>query len=145
MPSEWAASSASAIDGKRQDQFSSHRTAGDAVLERHAVEKFHRDEGLPVLIVNLVDGADIGVVQGGSGLRFPLKAAKSLGIFGDLVRKELQGNKAVQLYIFRLIDHAHPATAESLDDAIVRNGLADHSGGILRPAKSQVNESDRVG
>jgi hypothetical protein len=32
----------------------------------------------------------------------------------------------VQLYILGLVHHTHPVTAEFLDDAIVRDGLADH-------------------
>jgi hypothetical protein len=34
-------------------------------------------------------------------------------------------------YILSLIDNSHPATAEFFDDAIVRNGLADHCSRIL--------------
>jgi hypothetical protein len=60
-----------------------------------------------MLIVNLMDRADIRMVQRGSG--------QCLRIFGNLIRQELQGNKAVQLHVFRLVDHTHPATAEFLD------------------------------
>jgi hypothetical protein len=29
--------------------------------------------------------------------------------------------------VFSFVDHTHPAAAEFLDDAVVRDGLADHS------------------
>jgi hypothetical protein len=45
--------------------------------------------------------------------------------------KKLQGNEALEARVFRLIDHSHPAAPESLEDAVVRNGLADH--GNARP------------
>ena len=32
----------------------------------------------------------------------------------------------MQLYVLSLIDNTHPATAELLDDAVVRDGVADH-------------------
>jgi hypothetical protein len=49
-----------------------------------------------------------------------------LRVFRNLVRQELQGDKAVQLYVLRLVDHTHPATAEFLDNAVVRDGLTNH-------------------
>ena len=33
----------------------------------------------------------------------------------------------MQLYVFGLVHHAHAAAAELLDNAIVRDGLANHS------------------
>ncbi len=51
----------------------------------------------------------------------------------------------VQLYALSLVSHAHAATAQFLDDAVVRNGLADHSWRILRLRNGQVNESRGVG
>jgi hypothetical protein len=37
----------------------------------------------------------------------------------------LQGDKAMQLHILGLVDHAHPAATELLDDAVMRDGFAD--------------------
>ncbi len=78
MPSAWAASSASAISmakSSRTSRFPS--AAADAMLQRHAVQKLHDDEGLPLFFADFVDGADVGMVQGGSGLRFALEAAQA--------------------------------------------------------------------
>src|SRR5712691_13529715 len=43
-----------------------------------------------------------------------------------MIRQELQGDKAAQFDILSLVNHTHPATAELLDDAVVRDGLPDH-------------------
>jgi hypothetical protein len=48
-------------------------------------------------------------------------------------------------WAYSLVDHIHPTTTELLDDAVVRDGLADHewrrnSGCNLRDGKKQVNE-----
>jgi hypothetical protein len=34
------------------------------MLQRHALQKFHGDERLPMLVVNFVDGADVRMIQG---------------------------------------------------------------------------------
>ena len=52
------------LDGQLEDRFDFHRTAGDAMLQRHAVEKFHDDVGFAVFVADFVDGADIRMVQG---------------------------------------------------------------------------------
>src|SRR5580692_2470018 len=96
------------------------------MLQGHAVQKLHGDEVLTLSLVNLEDHADVRMVEGGRGLRFTLEAGQSLRIFSNIIRQELQGDKAVQLYVLGFVDHTHPATAELLDDAIVRDGLADH-------------------
>jgi len=41
--------------------------------------------------------------------------------------------------VFGLIGYAHAAATELLDDAVVRNGLADHWREILRLRDGQVN------
>ena len=89
-----------------------------------AFEKFHGDEGLAVLLVNLVNGADVGVVQCRSGLRFALETCESLLVTGDIFGKEFKRHKTVQLDVLSLVHNAHTA-AKFLDDPIMGDGLAD--------------------
>ena len=127
MPSACAASSASAISmAERQQRFSFQRTPRDAVLQRRAVQKLHDDERLPILLPDLMDGADIGVIQCGSSLSFSLEASQHLGVFGYFFEQKLQRDKSVEGYVLSLVDNAHAATAQLLSDAVVRDGLADH-------------------
>jgi hypothetical protein len=78
IPLECAASSASAISmARRQNQLVLHRTPRNAMLQ--PIQELRGDEGLPVLIINLVDGADIGMVKCRGCLRFALKAGQGLG------------------------------------------------------------------
>jgi hypothetical protein len=85
------------------------------------------------------------MVQCRSCLRFPLKSGQRLGIFGYFVRQEFQRDKTAQRDILGLIDHTHPAATQSLDDAVVRDGLADHWAKILGLEAVQVNEGVEVG
>jgi serine/threonine protein kinase len=55
------------------------------------------------------------------------------------VRQALERNETTYPAVLGLVNHAHSA-AELLDDAVVRNGLADHQGQILRGGNRQVNE-----
>ena len=45
----------------------------DAMLQGLAVEELHGDEGLAVGLTDIVDGADIGMIERGGRLSFALK------------------------------------------------------------------------
>ena len=79
-----------------------------------------------MLVINFVDGADVGMIQRRGGLGFALEARQRLRVFGNFVGQELEGDKAAKLDVFGLVDHTHAAAAEFLNDAVVRDGLADH-------------------
>ncbi len=121
------------LDGQWQQNFQFERPSRNAVLQSHAIQEFHGDERLPVLLADVVNGADVGVIQRRSSLRLTLKPAKRLRIARHFVRQKLQGDETMQPSVFGLIDNTHSAATELLDDAIVRDGLADHCARILRP------------
>jgi hypothetical protein len=114
------------LNGQHQQSLGFQRTPGNLMLQRQPFQILHRHEALVTLLGNLVNGANVGMVQGRSGLRLTLEASEGLRILGDLIGQELQGDKAVQFYILSLVNHTHPATAQPLDDAVVRDCLADH-------------------
>jgi hypothetical protein len=96
---------------------------GYQMFERLSVEKFHGDKCLSMLIVDFVDGADVGVVQCGSSFGLALKAAESLQIVGYLFGQEFQGNKAAKLEVLSFVNYAHSPAAKSFDDAVMGDGL----------------------
>jgi len=96
------------------------------VLQRGAVQKLHRDEGLSLVLPNLVNSANIGVVQSRGRACFAAKALKSARILGKLRREKLERHEPAQFQVFGFVDNAHPPAAQLLDDAVVRDGLADH-------------------
>jgi hypothetical protein len=57
-----------------------------------------------------------------------LEAAECLRVFGYVVGQELESHKTTEFDILSLVDDAHAATTELLDDAVVRDGLPDHGG-----------------
>jgi hypothetical protein len=49
-----------------------------------------------------------------------------LRVSGNIVGQELQRNETTQLGVLSLVNDTHPPTAELFNDAVARNGLADH-------------------
>ena len=66
------------LDAKIEHSLDLQRLAADPVPERLPLQQFHGDEGSPIGLVNLVDRADVRVVQGGRSLGFPLETAEGL-------------------------------------------------------------------
>ena len=126
---------------QRKQELDFKRPHADLVLERRAFQIFHGDKGFSILLADIVNRADVWMVQGGSSLRFALETAQRERITRDFIGKKFESNEAVQPSIFGLINHPHAAAAKFLDDAVVRYDLPDH-GRILRANQHQVNESE---
>ena len=75
-------------------------------------QQLHGDEGNVLEGIDLVDGADVRMVQRGGGACLALKALNRLGIASKTFRKEFQGHESAQLGVLRLVDHAHATAAE---------------------------------
>ena len=120
------------LDSQRKHGLNFQRAPHDAVLQRRTIEKLHDDERHPILLIDLVDGANVGMVQCRGGLCLALEAAERMWIFGYIIGQEFEGYEAAQLNVLGPIHHPHPAATQLLNDAVVRNGLADHWRKILR-------------
>ncbi len=68
----------------------------------------------------------LGLVQGRGRAGLAPEALQSLRVVGKFVGKKFQGDEAPQLGVFSFVNHAHPAAAQLVYDAIVRDGLSDH-------------------
>src|ERR1700728_5451884 len=90
------------LDGERENHLRLHRPVGNAMLQRHTVEILHDDERSTFLLINLMDGADVWVIERGRGLGFLLKASECLRVFGYIVGKEFEGDKAAELNVVGL-------------------------------------------
>ena len=63
---------------------------------------------------------------------------------GEFVGKELQGDVATELQVFRLVHNTHPAPTQLLDNAVVRDGLADHRPESYVDETLEVNQGQQV-
>src|SRR5262245_50226150 len=78
------------------------------------------------MLPNLVDSADVWMVQRRSCFGFTLKPSQRLRLLRYFIRQKLKSYKAMQGNIFSLIDHTHPATTQLLHNPVMRDSFADH-------------------
>jgi len=114
------------------------RLSGNALLERFALPILHHDKGLALVLPNVVNRADVRVIQRGGSLRFTLEPFQGLPVLGEFFREEFQGDGALELGVLGLVHHAHAAPAELLQNAVVRDGLADHRVPLCERSGSQL-------
>ena len=77
------------LDRDAENFVGQHRPASDSVLYGLSFEQFHGDKRPAVVLIYLVDGRDIGMVQGARCPRFALETLESLAVFGHFVRQKL--------------------------------------------------------
>ena len=113
------------FNAERDEHFEGDRTLGDVLLQCGALEEFHGDEGLAVCFANVVDGADVGMIECGGGLGFALEAGEGTGVVADIFGKKFQRYVPMKAIVFGFVDDAHAAGAEAFENAIVGERLAD--------------------
>src|SRR5882724_12043346 len=96
------------------------------MLERLSLQQPHGDEVLAVCFVDLMNRADVGMIERGRSKCFALKSLPRSGIVLHIRGKKFQRDMPMQLKVFGFIHHTDPATTELLQDAIVRDGFPDH-------------------
>src|SRR6266566_9074354 len=99
------------------------RPSCNEVLKGLPLQELHDDKVLSLVLADLMDRANIGMIQGGSCPRFTLKSLQRLMIGRELIGQELQSDVAAQTQVFGLIDHTHATAAQLFQDAVMRNGL----------------------
>ena len=114
------------LDGNVNHFEGAQPSAGHAHFQRLTTEQFHGNEGAAFEFIDLIDGADMRVIERRRRLGFALELAERGGICGKRVRNELQRNRTAEPSVLGLVDHAHPACAEQLDDVIPRDRASNH-------------------
>ena len=113
MPARWAISKASATSIPIFSEFRERQRApAQAVGKRLAVEELHDQEVGAVLRADVVEMADVRMIQRGNGAGFALETLLEFGIGGEMSGENLDGNGAIEARVFRAVDLAHAAGAE---------------------------------
>jgi hypothetical protein len=111
--------------GRIEHRLDFQRLSIDLVPQCLPLQQLHGNERSPIDLVDFIDGANVRVIQGRGCLGFPLETAEGLRIVGEFVRKELQGDVATELEVFRFIHYTHAPASDPAEDAVVRNRLAN--------------------
>ena len=106
------------------------RPCGDAVLQRLPLQELHHDEGLALVFIDVVNRADVGMIQRGGSPRLALEAFQRLAVLAEMFGQELQCDKTGELDVLGFVDHAHATGAQLLDDPVVRYRRANHAKGV---------------
>src|ERR1700722_17410251 len=84
------------LNRERHQGIDCERAPRDLVLERGAIHEFHDDEGAALVLANVVERADVGMVQRRCGALFTAKPLEDKWVAADIVRQELQRDEAPQ-------------------------------------------------
>src|SRR5260370_35273449 len=104
--------SVSDLNVQTQNGFDLQGLSRNQEFEGLPLKQLHWDEGPVIDLVNLVNCADIGMVQRRGRARLAVKTAERLRVFGEFFGKKLQGNMSAELQVFSFVNHAHAATAD---------------------------------
>ena len=92
-------------------------------------------KGRPFEFADIVNRADVGVIQRGSGASFAAKALDGLRVLGNIVGQKFQGHAAAQARVLGLVNDAHATAAQFFQHGVVRNGLPDDGSGVRHWAR----------
>jgi hypothetical protein len=99
------------LDGQPENGLDIQRLACDKLFERLPLQVLHGDKRLAFVLAEVVDGADVGMVERRSGACLTLKTFQRLRVRGELFRKKLQGYMTTEVQVLSLVDHTHSASA----------------------------------
>src|SRR4029077_16427961 len=88
------------------------------------LEQLHGDERLAGGVIDVINGANVRVIEGRSRLRFTAKALEGLGIILQFSGKEFERDQATQAGVLGLVDQTHAAAPQHIENATMGNGLA---------------------
>src|SRR4029450_4179476 len=93
------------------------------MLERASLERLHHHKGPSFACPEIMDGANVWMIERRGGSRLALEPFEGLWIPGHLRREKLQGHMSAKPGVLRFIDHAHAAATEFVKNAVVRDVL----------------------
>lgn len=101
-----------------------HRPRAERRLERVPLEQLHHEEALRLVPAEVVDRADVRVIERRGRPGFALEALDCGRVVCQFSGKELERDLPAEPQILGTVDDAHAAATEFFDDAVVGDGLA---------------------
>src|SRR5260370_34193746 len=99
------------FDSVFQDLFDGQGTLTQTIRQGLALQVFHYQVIDPILVANIVESADVGMVQGRNRACFAVEALFSLGIVRKMRRENFYGDGAVESSVPGAIALTHTAGA----------------------------------
>jgi len=119
------------LHSEPQDRIDGEWPLGQAIGQRLAFEVLQDEVVDAVLLPDVVERADVGMVEGGDGAGLALEARAQVRVRGQVFREDLDGYGAVQARVARLVHLAHAACAEAVQDLVGTESRSDHQSHCL--------------
>ena len=113
----------------RQAEF--NRPSRDAFLQCFTIQQLHRNELLAVGFVNVVDSADIGMIQCGRRSSLALKALDGLDVVGNLTGQEFERHLAPKSQVLGAVDDTHATAPNPFENPVMRDIRSEHERRIV--------------
>ena len=81
-------------------------------------DELHHERASALIVFKAVDLRDVRMIERGDELRFPTEACEAFRLVGDRGGQYLDGDVAIEPAVAALVDLAHPAGADRLDDRV---------------------------
>src|SRR5260370_14481615 len=120
------------LRAKIQDGFCGQSIGRDATAKRFAGKVFHGDVRLAIDLAHFINRADVRVIQGGGGTRFPKDELARLRIGESVCREQFEGSVAVECFVPGAKDYTHTASASFFQHDVMGECLANHQEGPVR-------------
>ena len=101
-----------------QDLVERQGTFFEALGEGLAFDAFHDEIVDAVLMADVVEHANVGMIEAGNGFGFAFETLLLHGIGRKMRGKNLDGDSAVEAGVARAIDFSHAASAEWREDFV---------------------------
>ena len=108
--------------------------AAQAIFERFSLEELEDQVVELAVAADVVDRADVRIVQRGDDARLLLEAPARFGVGGQRAGQDLDGDRAIEPGVAGAIDLTHAAGADRRGDLVRPEpgpGLEGHRGGIV--------------
>ena len=106
------------LPGDLQGLRDSHLRTFHAFAERFTFQQLHYSEGHTILGSNVVDREDVRVRESCDASGFPFESGMRLGILGEMVGEDLDGDVPVEPCVSGTIHLTHSTGAQQLADRI---------------------------
>ena len=99
---------------------------------------------MPCRFLESVDRRDVGMIQRGEGLRLPFEPRETLGVPGERVRQDLDGDLTTQRRVRRPVHLPHSAFADRRSDFVDAEARAGGQGQLCREYKGRTGRRTRL-
>ena len=108
-----------------QGFFNRQRPLGNTFSQGFAFHQLQRQKMHTLCLFKSIDGSDVGVIELGQQLGFPLKPGQSLGVPGELLGQHLDGHFTVEVGVLGPVDLTHTAFTDFLQNFVMTDACPD--------------------